>query len=113
MRTSLKWLVDKNKREMLAFMGAGIAVVIGGAWTAFMYFQNKPGFPLKIEASYNACIGAEKERCPPNTVFLTCGQSVADWAKKECSEYLITPVSSKGGGMCGYSVIAIKCTSGN
>jgi hypothetical protein len=40
------WLFLQNKknREVMGWLGAGLAVVIGGLWTAFLYFSapNKP-----------------------------------------------------------------------
>jgi hypothetical protein len=44
---------DKNQR-MLTLIGGGLAVVIGGLWTAFVYFsapEHKPSSPQnRIEA---------------------------------------------------------------
>jgi threonine/homoserine efflux transporter RhtA len=36
------FLQSKKNREVLGWIGAGLAVVIGGLWTAFVYFS-KPG----------------------------------------------------------------------
>src|SRR5271168_101740 len=40
-----------------------------------------------IEATYKVCVAGEREQCPTGTVFIFCGQRVADWAAKECSTY--------------------------
>ena len=112
MRTVLKWLADKNRREMLAFVGGGVVVVIGAAWTALTFWLGKAEVPQKVEANYSVCVGSKPEGCPANAVFLRCGESVAAWAQKECGAYTQQAVSAKSGGMCGYAVVQIKCTSG-
>jgi hypothetical protein len=113
MNRVLKWIVDKNRREMLAFLGGGGAVLVGGAWVAFTYFQGKADVPLKIEATYNVCVGSDPGGCPPNTgVYLACYQTVAEWANKECASYTAQTISQKSGGMCGLRVVQVKCTAG-
>jgi hypothetical protein len=108
----VKWLVNRNRREILAFFGAGFVVIVGALWTAFTYFQGRAEVSEKIEASYTVCVGSDPGGCPPNAIFLRCGTSVPDWARKECSSYSHQTLSATPGGMCGYSVIAIKCTTG-
>lgn len=112
MRPWLKWLLDKNRRDLLGFAGGGIVVVAGAAWTVFTFVRSSSETPQKIEAIYNVCIGEFRERCPPATVHLPCGQSIAAWAAHECAGYQASMVSVKDGGMCGYSVTQIKCTAG-
>ena len=36
------WLSDANQQRTLAFIGAGIVTLIGGAWTIFTYFVPPP-----------------------------------------------------------------------
>ena len=36
------WLSDANHQRTLAFIGAGIATIIGGAWTAYLHFAEDP-----------------------------------------------------------------------
>jgi hypothetical protein len=40
-RTLLKWLVDKNTREIVSFIGGGIVVVVGATWTAYTYYSKQ------------------------------------------------------------------------
>jgi len=44
MSTLWTFVQNKKNREVLGWVGAGLAVVIGGPWTAFVYFSppNKP-----------------------------------------------------------------------
>jgi hypothetical protein len=108
----VKWLVDKNRREILALLGTGVAAIAGGLWATYTYFQNKAEVAQKIEATYKVCVGADRTGCPANSVFLVCGTPVAKWASKECASYSLGPAKVAPGGMCGYSVVEIKCTSG-
>jgi len=111
-------LKDKNQRELLGFIASGIAGVIGAVWVAFTYF-NQPARerpvdepPVsQIEATYQVCVGQYQDKCPPNTVFLPCGVSVAAWAKKECDQYTAVRISDVGGNRCGYAVTQIKCVT--
>src|SRR5262245_54618257 len=107
-----KWVLNKNRREVLAFLGGGAAVAVGAVWTAIVFWRDRAETPQKIEATYSVCVGASRDGCPANTVFLRCGQSVADWAKAECGSYSEKLVSVDSGGMCGYRVVQIKCTVG-
>ena len=45
--TMWSFLQNKKNREVLGWVGAGLAVVIGGLWTAFVYFSP----PNKTSAS--------------------------------------------------------------
>jgi hypothetical protein len=50
-----QFLQDEKNQRMLTLIGGGLVVVVGGLWTAFVYFflapQAKPGPPQKqIEA---------------------------------------------------------------
>lgn len=38
MRAVWNWLLVENNRKALGFVGAGIAAMIGAAWTVFVYF---------------------------------------------------------------------------
>lgn len=121
----LKWIRNKSKRDIIAFVGGGIAVVAGGAWTVFTYFadgaatreqlvaKREHAEPMRdlIEATYTVCIGSDSQRCPQNSVWLRCGTTVADWAKKECSQYSDDRVSASPGGACGWIVVQVKCTN--
>jgi hypothetical protein len=102
-----KWIGERNNREILAFVGGGIAAVVVAGWAVYQYVNKDNG---TIEATYNVCQGMT-DGCPANTVILACGQSIAEWAKKECGSYTANQLSSKSGGGCGQKVVQIKCTA--
>lgn len=49
-----KWLATKSNRESIALIGGGAAVVVGGLWTAFVFWspkhQNAPSTSVTIDA---------------------------------------------------------------
>ena len=49
-QSPLAWLSDANHQRTLAFIGAGIATIIGGAWTAYLHFAEdpKPEIPTMV-----------------------------------------------------------------
>jgi len=52
-----KFLSKDKNRAILGWLGAGVAVVIGALWAAFVYFMpaSKPGSPAPgVEASCGA-----------------------------------------------------------
>lgn len=87
MRQLTKWLIDKNRREVLVLLGGGLVIIVGAAWTVFTFWLNNTHTHQKIEATYNVCLGAEPEGCPGGTTYLSCHESIATWAKKECATY--------------------------
>lgn len=110
------WIVEKERRDILAFLGGGVVVVAGAVWTTFTYFSPKPvaapaSSPL-IEATYKVCRGDKEDKCPPGTVHIACSSSFGAWARTECGDYEpeTTLVSGAAGGMCGYQVVEIKCS---
>jgi hypothetical protein len=38
-----QFLLDEKNQRMLALIGGGLVVVVGGLWTAFVYFFPAPG----------------------------------------------------------------------
>ena len=46
------WLSDANHQRTIAFIGAGIATIIGGAWTAYLHFAGEPkqDIPMTVVA---------------------------------------------------------------
>ena len=77
-----------------------------GAFALFTYLNDYAGY---IKADYDVCVGALAERCPPYSVHLECGKTVAEWAAKECASYNTKGSSSVAGNACGYVVTKIEC----
>lgn len=48
-----KILRDKNNREILALLGGGLVVVVGGLWAAYVHFStpDKPSDPRPTTAA--------------------------------------------------------------
>jgi hypothetical protein len=63
-----------------------------------------------ITANYLVCVGEYPQKCPQNAVYLYCGSSVTEWAKKECKSFGETKLSDIGGNKCGYYVAQVTCT---
>jgi hypothetical protein len=54
MRQLWTFLRLKQNREILTWIGGGLAVIIAGLWTAFVYFSDTPKTPASnpsVEAS--------------------------------------------------------------
>lgn len=62
-----------------------------------------------VTANYLVCIGEHGDRCPPNSVHLGCGDTVARWAKAECSSFGETKLDDVGGNKCGYYTAQVTC----
>lgn len=67
------------------------------------------GEETKITANYVVCVGQLPERCPPNSVHLSCGSSVAEWAARECKSFGQTKLDDVAGNMCGYYTAQVTC----
>jgi hypothetical protein len=52
-----KWLFNPEKRAVLGFVGAGIAAVIGAAWTVYAHFHDQPPSPPSVCAQQGNAIG--------------------------------------------------------
>jgi hypothetical protein len=137
MKALFRWLSSKNRREILSFLGAGIAAIAVGTWTVMTYSQDKKEAPSEtisptisptienkpvinvhpaqppagqIEVTYQVCFGEYQKRCPPNTTFVYCGK-LASWATKECGKYIAITLSGRPGDKCGYGVVQVKCVA--
>ncbi len=68
-----------------------------------------PPAPTTITTNYVVCVGELADQCPQNSVHLSCGSAVADWAKKECSTYGETKLDDVSGNHCGYYTAQVTC----
>jgi hypothetical protein len=65
---------------------------------------------VSVEAKYQLCIGGYRtESCPPDSIFLPCGSSPADWALEKCAEFTSERLWSRSGGQCGWAFVEITC----
>lgn len=134
------WITREKKRAILSFVGGGLVVLVGGAWSAFQYFEktnldktevkfektksdksnvkfekaNSDKSDVKIEASYKLCIGQMREICPAGSVFLEAGGDMEDiaanWAKQECSRYARHDIKVQQLD-CACAIVDVKCTT--
>ena len=108
-----KWIRERNKREILAFVGAGMAALAAAGWAVFIYFDT-PGY--KITVSYTLCVGHEdsKKWCPAGSVFvLNQGENAAsDWVANECKKYArkLFKVSHPS-NECNCYVLSVLCAT--
>ncbi len=73
-------------------------LVIVLAFLSSSFNQKKASSDVpSIQATYQICIGELQTQCPSGAIHLSCGSSVAEWAKKECSSYLQKTIWSRGG----------------
>src|SRR5215216_148532 len=86
MRSIYKWLANRSRREVLAFVGTTVSAILGALWTGYLHFREhekpKPPAELKMETSYRVCIGQypyPKGSCPQGSTQITCGSSVEAW----------------------------------
>ena len=93
-----------------AILFAFIIIAIAYVSSQFGSNQRSSDHPT-IQATYQVCVGEYRNQCPPTAVYLYCGQSVADWAKKECSSYTAKQISSRDGNKCGYAIVQVTCTT--
>lgn len=107
----MRWIKERNSREIAAFIGGGLAVAVGAAWTAYKYLAEKEQSGVSVEATYQVCVGDSSRLCPKGSVWLSCGNSIAAWASRECASYDMASVARVRGGDCGYRVAKVVCRS--
>jgi hypothetical protein len=87
-KSVLDWIREKKKRDILAFLGVGIAAIVGGVWAVFVFVHTRED---KGSVTYDLCIGPKngKKWCPGASRFVpdVGPNTVANWAKKECAKY--------------------------
>lgn len=84
----LAWITEPRKRAILAFLGAGLAALAGGAWAVYTYIHP---VEFKGSATYRLCIGPKdgKKWCPKDTLFVPDQgeNTVSQWAKRMCPQF--------------------------
>jgi len=75
------YLGDESNLKRLAFIGGGLAAVIGALWTAFIYFHPVPGEKPKVQAGVEADCGSVAIGGDVSGATITAGSS-GDCPKK-------------------------------
>jgi hypothetical protein len=72
---SWAFLTDPANRAVLAWLGGGLVVVLGGAWTVFTYFRpgstatrKAGGEPAKVTAAHGSVVVGRDNRGSPITI---------------------------------------------
>jgi hypothetical protein len=133
----LAWLDDKNWREKVAFVAAGLAAIATAAWTVFAFVakdgssETKRSFtvppviqtpkaapePTASGRKYLVCRAWTNHNCPANADFIGCELMIPQWAREQCgSSYVEKTVSSVSAQqdpmtLCGIHVSEITCMS--
>jgi hypothetical protein len=102
-----EWLAQRNKREMVGLVCAGIGAAAAGGWTLFKFLYQEPAKP---EVTYRICVahkGSEKN-CPIDTFIIpdVGPDTVSIWARRECAKYV--RIIPQGDAEPPY-VVVVKC----
>lgn len=106
------WLKNKNKREILSFVGGGAATLAGGIFALYAYIQKDAP---KFDVTYRLCVSARQgAMCPIGYLVVenTGEDTVARWVKTECSRYKNVKTQQRQGpvGECACFLVEVKCT---
>jgi hypothetical protein len=107
----LKWITQKSKRDIVAFILSGLGLIGGAAWPIYTYWSKLAPI-VGIQVTYHVCVGESKDNCPRDSIFLSNqgGESVSSWAKRECGSYTSDEVGKRA-SICNCYVVEVKCTS--
>ncbi len=76
-----KFLSDETNRDILAFLGSGLVVVVGGIWAVLIYYSNKKD-PLTKE-DYEKGLKELKEELLQKRTASAPGSEQRDLLEKE------------------------------
>ena len=78
------WLKDENNRGALTIVVTVFGVIIGGMWTAFVYFDGKTWLQSfgKNQATYYLCMGEHQANCG-KTDWVPCGTDMTAYIKQK------------------------------
>lgn len=110
----ISWLIGNTVGDNRPVPGPALgllAALVVVALAASVYVGRPQGSTITV--TYKVCVGDNPLQCPPDSVHLQCGSTVAEWANKECASFNSNIVSSRAGGQCGYSVANVVCTKNN
>jgi hypothetical protein len=116
-RNLFQWIKDKETRDIVSFLGGGLVILVGGVWTAFVYFDGKEWVKSRFgkEATYYVCMGEHQSECRTTAQYLPCSTDIETWAKAKypdiCVNVKITKISDVGGDKCGYSTGEVTCST--
>jgi hypothetical protein len=110
-----KWLRNKTDREILDFVGGGIAALCIGGFALFKYLKT-PDY--KATVRYTLCVGPPvgKKWCPVYSLYVAEG-TVSDWVNKECSKYANKTSIGVGAGSvehreeCRCELVFVTCSN--
>jgi hypothetical protein len=57
-----RWLQSRNNREILSFVGAGVAATVAAGWVLYKYSHEGSE---SLEATYQVCVSDKENGCPP------------------------------------------------
>ena len=127
---------SKAKRNQVAFVGMGVATMLGMLWIVYLHFSGKdkslsetlppresvqaaPAHipapveaepEVRVETTYRVCIGQFDRRCPVGSIRLDCGSEIEKWIASKCEKLSQRLLLARGGGnACGYAVYDVKC----
>jgi hypothetical protein len=124
-----QWITDKEHRERVTFLITLLTVIVGGLWTAFVYFDGKAWVLswFNRETIYYVCMGEHQSECrttvpgstdkdaPIPVAWVDCYTDLGAWAKKqhpkECVFVRQRKLSDIGGNRCGYYTGEVICTT--
>ena len=66
----MQLIKNKNSRDIVAFVGGGLAVLVGAGWAVFEYLSGQVESSISVEATYQVCVGDLQARCPDGSVWL-------------------------------------------
>jgi hypothetical protein len=108
----MDWLFSRPKREVLAFLGTGLAAVVAAIWTVFLFLQPVPA-TTQVKMTY--CVGSVPKRCPQGTTFVSCRskKSLETIIAEQCAsiDYAMKRTSKHYAGACGYATYEVTCTA--
>lgn len=59
---------------------------------------------------YRICIGEFASKCPQGYVYLSCGDTVANWARQQnCKSFTAVKLNDISGNRCGYYTADVSC----
>jgi hypothetical protein len=107
-----QWITNKNKREILVFLGLPIGAIMTAAIALSTYDPSKSS---TSEIHFTVCKSGEASRCPAGALVIGCRKedTVQKAVDKECDMLTFEVTSQRNfyGGKCGIRIVEAKCTT--